>query len=70
VFWFHNQLINTFALVLGGIVVDDAIVVVEAVQKWKPENTIPKSAHSAMGDISSAIIYYLCDVGGFIPVFY
>jgi multidrug efflux pump subunit AcrB len=32
-------------------------------------NTTLKAAHSAMGDISSAIISITsCDVGGFIPV--
>jgi HAE1 family hydrophobic/amphiphilic exporter-1 len=32
------------------------------------EHDPKKSAHSAMGDISSAIISLPCDVGGFIPV--
>jgi len=72
VFGFTINLLTLFALVLAvGIVVDDAIVVVEAVHaKMEAGESDPKkAAHSAMGDISSAIISITLVMSAvFIPV--
>jgi HAE1 family hydrophobic/amphiphilic exporter-1 len=71
-FGFTINLLTLFALVLAvGIVVDDAIVVVEAVHaKMEAGEHDPKKAtHSAMGDISSAIISITLVMSAvFIPV--
>ncbi|EIA07541.1 efflux RND transporter permease subunit [Flavobacterium frigoris] len=71
-FGFTINLLTLFALVLAvGIVVDDAIVVVEAVHaKMEAGESDPKkAAHSAMGDISSAIISITLVMSAvFIPV--
>ena len=71
-FGFTINLLTLFALVLAvGIVVDDAIVVVEAVHaKMEAGEKDPKkAAHSAMGDISSAIISITLVMSAvFIPV--
>ena len=71
-FGFTINLLTLFALVLAvGIVVDDAIVVVEAVHAKMEagENDPKKAAHSAMGDISGAIISItLVMAAVFIPV--
>lgn len=57
-FGFSINLLTLFALVLAiGIVVDDAIVVVEAVHAKMEEGMEPKEAtHSAMSEITGAII--------------
>ncbi len=72
VFGFTINLLTLFALVLAvGIVVDDAIVVVEAVHAKMEagEHDPKKAAHSAMGDISSAIISITLVMSAvFIPV--
>ncbi len=72
IFGFTINLLTLFALVLAvGIVVDDAIVVVEAVHaKMEAGEHDPKKAtHSAMGDISSAIISITLVMSAvFIPV--
>ncbi|WP_418263033.1 efflux RND transporter permease subunit [Flavobacterium faecale] len=71
-FGFTINLLTLFALVLAvGIVVDDAIVVVEAVHAKMEagEHDPRKAAHSAMGDISSAIISITLVMSAvFIPV--
>lgn len=71
-FGFTINLLTLFALVLAvGIVVDDAIVVVEAVHAKMEagEHNPKKAAHSAMGDISSAIISITLVMSAvFIPV--
>jgi HAE1 family hydrophobic/amphiphilic exporter-1 len=71
-FGFTINLLTLFALVLAvGIVVDDAIVVVEAVHAKMEagEHDPKKAAHSAMGDISSAIISITLVMSAvFIPV--
>lgn len=71
-FGFTINLLTLFALVLAvGIVVDDAIVVVEAVHaKMEDGEHDPKKAtHSAMNDISSAIISITLVMSAvFIPV--
>ena len=71
-FGFTINLLTLFALVLAvGIVVDDAIVVVEAVHaKMEAGEKDPrKAAHSAMNDISSAIISITLVMSAvFIPV--
>ena len=71
-FGFTINLLTLFALVLAvGIVVDDAIVVVEAVHaKMEAGEKDPKKAtHSAMNDISSAIISITLVMSAvFIPV--
>ncbi|MCF6141301.1 efflux RND transporter permease subunit [Flavobacterium sp. K77] len=71
-FGFTINLLTLFALVLAvGIVVDDAIVVVEAVHaKMEAGEHDPKKAtHSAMSDISSAIISITLVMSAvFIPV--
>ncbi|CAM4042900.1 MULTISPECIES: efflux RND transporter permease subunit [Flavobacterium] len=71
-FGFTINLLTLFALVLAvGIVVDDAIVVVEAVHaKMEAGEHDPKKAtHSAMNDISSAIISITLVMSAvFIPV--
>lgn len=72
IFGFTINLLTLFALVLAvGIVVDDAIVVVEAVHaKMEAGEKDPKKAtHSAMNDISSAIISITLVMSAvFIPV--
>ncbi|RZL69707.1 MAG: efflux RND transporter permease subunit [Pedobacter sp.] len=58
-FGFSINLLTLFALILAiGIVVDDAIVVVEAVHaKMEHKHLAPKAAtHEAMGEITGAII--------------
>ncbi|MBE0390867.1 efflux RND transporter permease subunit [Flavobacterium sp. PL002] len=71
-FGFTINLLTLFALVLAvGIVVDDAIVVVEAVHAKMEagEHDPRKATHSAMGDISSAIISITLVMSAvFIPV--
>jgi hydrophobic/amphiphilic exporter-1 (mainly G- bacteria), HAE1 family len=71
-FGFTINLLTLFALVLAvGIVVDDAIVVVEAVHaKMEAGEKDPKkAAHSAMNDISGAIISITLVMSAvFIPV--
>ncbi|MEY2868707.1 MAG: hypothetical protein RIR01_1167, partial [Bacteroidota bacterium] len=71
-FGFTINLLTLFALVLAvGIVVDDAIVVVEAVHAKMEtgEHDPKKAAHSAMGDISGAIISITLVMSAvFIPV--
>ncbi len=71
-FGFTINLLTLFALVLAvGIVVDDAIVVVEAVHAKMEagEHDPKKAAHSAMNDISSAIISITLVMSAvFIPV--
>lgn len=73
VFGYSINLLTLFALVLAiGIVVDDAIVVVEAVHAKIEEGeskTAMEATHSAMGEITGAIIsitLVMCAV--FIPV--
>src|SRR5262249_18844879 len=61
--------ISLFGLVLAiGIVVDDAIVVVENVQRWLDEGLSPKeAAHKAMAEVTGpvvAIALVLCAVFG------
>ena len=72
VFGFTINMLTLFALVLAvGIVVDDAIVVVEAVHAKMEagEHNPKKAAHSAMNDISSAIISITLVMSAvFIPV--
>ncbi|MCZ8091189.1 efflux RND transporter permease subunit [Flavobacterium sp.] len=71
-FGFTINLLTLFALVLAvGIVVDDAIVVVEAVhaKMEEGEHDPRKASHSAMNDISSAIISITLVMSAvFIPV--
>lgn len=71
-FGFTINMLTLFALVLAvGIVVDDAIVVVEAVhaKMEQGEHNPKKAAHSAMNDISSAIISItLVMAAVFVPV--
>lgn len=71
-FGFTINLLTLFALVLAvGIVVDDAIVVVEAVhaKMEQGEKDPKKAAHSAMNEISGAIISItLVMAAVFIPV--
>lgn len=72
IFGFTINLLTLFALVLAvGIVVDDAIVVVEAVHAKMEagEHNPKKAAHSAMNEISSAIISITLVMSAvFIPV--
>ncbi len=72
VFGFSINLLTLFALVLAiGIVVDDAIVVVEAVHsKMEHRHLPPKAAtHSAMSEITGAIISITLVMSAvFIPV--
>ena len=72
VFGFTINMLTLFALVLAvGIVVDDAIVVVEAVhaKMEKGEHNPKKAAHSAMNEISGAIISITLVMSAvFIPV--
>lgn len=72
IFGFTINLLTLFALVLAvGIVVDDAIVVVEAVHAKMEagEKDARKATHSAMSDISSAIISITLVMSAvFIPV--
>lgn len=71
-FGFTINMLTLFALVLAvGIVVDDAIVVVEAVHAKMEagEHNPRKATHSAMNDISSAIISITLVMSAvFIPV--
>ena len=71
-FGFTINMLTLFALVLAvGIVVDDAIVVVEAVHAKMEagEHNPKKAAHSAMNEISSAIISITLVMSAvFIPV--
>ena len=71
-FGFTINLLTLFALVLAvGIVVDDAIVVVEAVhaKMEQGEHNPRKAAHSAMNEISGAIISITLVMSAvFIPV--
>jgi HAE1 family hydrophobic/amphiphilic exporter-1 len=71
-FGFSINLLTLFALVLAiGIVVDDAIVVVEAVHAKMEENGIgPREAtHQSMGDIGGAIVAITLVMSAvFIPV--
>ena len=72
VFGFTINMLTLFALVLAvGIVVDDAIVVVEAVhaKMEQGEHNPKKAAHSAMNEISGAIISITLVMSAvFIPV--
>jgi len=72
IFGFSINLITLFALVLAiGIVVDDAIVVVEAVHaKMEEKNLSPyKAVRAVMGEISGAIIAItLVMVSVFLPI--
>lgn len=71
-FGYSINLLTLFALVLAiGIVVDDAIVVVEAVHSKLEEGaqTAKKATHSAMEEIAGAIISITLVMGAvFIPV--
>jgi HAE1 family hydrophobic/amphiphilic exporter-1 len=64
------NLITLFALVAIGVVVDDAIVVIEAVHaKMEEEHLSPlKATKKAMHEIAGAIIAITFLMAGFIPV--
>jgi multidrug efflux pump len=68
---FSLNMLSLFGLVLAiGIVVDDAIVVVENVQRWLEEGLSPRDAtFRAMDEVTPAVIAIACGLSAvFIPV--
>jgi hydrophobe/amphiphile efflux-1 (HAE1) family protein len=71
VFGFSLNNLSLFGLVLAiGIVVDDAIVVVENVDRWIEKGKSPRqAAHDAMEEVTPAIIAIACGLTAvFVPV--
>lgn len=70
-FGFSINNLSLFGIVLAvGIVVDDAIVVVENIERWIEQGLAPReAAHKAMGEVTAAVIAIAFGLSAvFIPV--